>query len=83
MMTDQPTNAASDSARLEAELEDAEQMRGNLSRAMRMQFASAWQNDPEVANLPVEVFLSGEPGIVVIERDEDNGAASGSIRLDV
>lgn len=83
MMTDQPTNAANDSARLEAELEDAEQMHGNLSRAMRMQFASAWQNDPEVANLPVEVFLSGEPGIVIIEPDEDNVAASGSVRLDV
>ncbi|MGP4978481.1 glutaredoxin domain-containing protein [Brachybacterium tyrofermentans] len=83
MMTDQPTNAASDSARLEAELEDAEQMHANLSRAMRMQFASAWQNDPEVANQPVEVFLSGEPGIVEIEPDEDNGAASGSVHLDV
>lgn len=81
-MTDQPSNAASDSARLEAELDDAEQMHGNLSRAMRMQFASAWQNDSEVANLPLEAFLGGGPGVVVLEPDEENAAARGPVHVD-
>lgn len=77
----EPTNSTSGQReQLEAALDDALQQQTNLERAVRLQFAQGWQNQPALDALPIEASYSG-PGWVTFTPEEGNTAATGRVQL--
>lgn len=81
-MTESTNNIAGRRDALEAALDDAEQQEKNLGRAIRLQFAGAWQNQPELSALAVDAFAEG-PGLVTLEPSESNPAGSSPVTLTI
>lgn len=79
-MTEPTNNTSGQREQIEAALDDALQQQTNLERAVRLQFAQGWQNQPSLDALPVEASYSG-PGWVTFTPEEGNTAATGPVQL--
>ena len=79
-MTEPTNNTSGQREQIEAALDDALQQQTNLERAVRLQFAQGWQNQPSLDALPIEASYSG-PGWVTFTPEEGNTAATGPVQL--
>lgn len=79
-MTEPTNNTSGKREQIEAALDDALQQLTNLERAVRLQFAQGWQNQPALDALPLEASYSG-PGWVTFTPEEGNTAATGPVQL--
>lgn len=79
-MTEPTNNTSGQREQIEAALDDALQQQTNLERAVRLQFAQGWQNQPALDALPLEASYSG-PGWVTFTPEEGNTAATGPVQL--
>lgn len=68
---------------IESQLDDARQQESNLHRAMRMQFAASWQQDPARTDLHITASLGESPGVVLLEPEEGHPFAEGGVDIRV